>query len=81
MSTVPDYMSMYHLRPAEGVRCPGMPGTGLQMIVSLLWVLGIEPWSSERAATALNPWADSPSPMYIFLHLFICVCASALVQG
>ena len=43
----------YPRRPEEGVRCPR---TGV-----IMWVLGIEPKSSKRAASALNHRDISPA--------------------
>lgn len=30
-----------------------------------MWVLGSEPRSSARTASALNPWATSPAPVVV----------------
>jgi hypothetical protein len=39
-----------------------------------MWMLEIEPWSSERAASALNCWAISTAPFCLFgwFGLFYC---------
>ena len=54
MSTVPDYMSMYHLRPAEGVRCPGTGVTDGCESACGSWTSNLAFF--RRAAHAINHW-------------------------
>lgn len=37
-----------------------------------LWVLGTEPWTSARAASALDRWANSPALWFCW---FACFCS------
>ena len=45
----------------------------LQIAVSCMWVLGIEPWSSRIAVSALNHRAISPAPSCFFFFFFLII--------
>ena len=49
------------MRLCEDVRSPGTGDTSRQLCTDM-WVLGIEPWSFGRAASALNLRVISPAP-------------------
>lgn len=40
------------------------------VVSPLLWVLGLQLWSSARAGDALNCWANSPA-LHMDLHIFL----------
>ena len=47
----------------KGIR---FPETGITERQAAIWIQGIEPEASTRAASALNNWAISPGPV-VFL--------------
>jgi hypothetical protein len=69
------YVGMFCLHKCLGTTCvsgthrgqqrlldPPPPEMELQIVVSTMWLLGIEPRSSGRAASALSHQATSPAP-------------------
>lgn len=75
MSVLPTSIYAYWMcawcqqRSEEGTRSLE---TGLNgQLPASMWMLGIEPSSSGRAAGASNHWTISPAPAWCFLKLFI----------
>lgn len=64
------------LVPAEARRggCWILWNLGYRWLSAIMWVLGIEPTSSGRTATAFNLWAISPTLFsFFFFQTFCCL--------
>lgn len=58
----------------EGVGCLG---TGYRRLLGTMWMLGPDPYSSVRAASALNPGVISLVPLRGFNALFCIILVQA----
>lgn len=71
MSVLPTGTSVYHVyawcsgRPEEGTEFPW--NGSYRGLPAVIWVLGIEPGSTERSTSALNCPATSPVLWHLFL--------------
>jgi hypothetical protein len=66
----------HHMGP-KGIRCPGSEAL---VVRCLMWILGMQPKSSERAVSTLNTLAFSLVPGFHFSYI-LCFCYSSAKQG